>query len=207
FVGWDRQTFEKLVARQPEALVSRFDVTHGLLLNLLQADAGEPGPAAPLRRSAGLPLVRGAERGGGYGRLVRIIRRAHVTETRKKQLLVKSAVLFRTLRGAGLVSTFKHPYARSAEVEVSPDLQRDFSLHHTLSLYLLDTLSRLNREAPTYAMDVVTLVESILEDPGIVLLKQLDALQTERLADLKAQGVEYAERMEELEKLEYPKPL
>ena len=186
FVGWDRQTFEKLVGRQPEPLVSRFDVTHGLLLNLLQADA--------------------PERGGGYGRLVRIVRRAHVTETRKKQLLVKSAVLFRTLRAAALVSTFKHPHARSAEVEISPDLQRDFSLHHTLSLYLLDTLPRLDREAPTYALDVITLVESILEDPGIVLLKQLDALKTERLAELKAQGVEYAERMEELEKLEYPKP-
>jgi hypothetical protein len=187
FVGWDRQTFEKLVGRQPEALVSRFDVTHGLLLNLLQADL--------------------MERGGGYGRLVRIVRRAHVTETRKKQLLVKSAVLFRTLRAAGLISTFKHPHGRSAEVEISPDLQRDFSLHHTLSLYLLDTLPRLDREAPSYAMDVVTLVESILEDPTIVLLKQLDALKTERLAELKAQGVEYAERMEELEKLEHPKPL
>ncbi|MGZ6078502.1 MAG: DEAD/DEAH box helicase [Myxococcaceae bacterium] len=186
FVGWDRQTFEKLVGRQPEPLVSRFDVTHGLLLNLLQADA--------------------PERGGGYGRLVRIIRRAHVTETRKKQLLVKSAVQFRTLRAAGLVSTFKHPHGRSAEVEISPELQRDFSLHHTLSLYLLDTLPRLERESPTYALDVVTLVESILEDPTIVLLKQLDALKTRRLAELKAQGVEYAERMEELDKLEYPKP-
>ncbi|HSP18797.1 MAG TPA: DUF3516 domain-containing protein, partial [Myxococcaceae bacterium] len=58
----------------------------------------------------------------------------------------------------------------------------------------------------TYALDVITLVESILEDPAIVLLKQLDALKTKRLAELKAQGVEYAERMEELEKLEYPKP-
>ena len=187
FVGWDRQTFEKLVGRQPEPLVSRFDVTHGLLLNLLQADA--------------------PERGGGYGRLVRIVRRAHVTEVRKVQLLKKSAVLFRTLRGAGLVGTFKHPHARAAEVEVSPDLQRDFSLHHTLSLYLLDTLPRLDRESPAYTLDVVTLVESILEDPTIVLLKQLDALKGQRLAELKAQGVEYAERMEELDKLEYPKPL
>jgi superfamily II RNA helicase len=187
FVGWDRQTFEKLVARQPEPLVSRFDVTHGLLLNLLQADA--------------------PERGGGYGRLVRIVRRAHVTDVRKKQLSVKSAVLFRTLRAAGLVSTFKHPYARSAEVEVASDLQRDFSLHHTLSLYLLDTLPRLDRGSATYGLEVVTLVESILEDPAIVLMKQLDALKTKRLAELKAQGVEYAERMEELEKLEYPKPL
>jgi hypothetical protein len=171
-VGWDRQTFEKLVARQPEPLVSRFDVTHGLLLNLLQADAREPGRAAPRRGSTGFPPVRGAERGGGYGRLVRIVRRAHVTETRKKQLLVKSAVLFRTLRAAGLVSTFKHPYARSAEVEVSPDLQRDFSLHHTLSLYLLDSLPRLDRGAVTTPRrGDPRRVDS--RDPGIVLLKQL----------------------------------
>jgi len=186
FVGWDRQSFEKLVARPPEPLQSRFDVTHGLLLNLLQADA--------------------PERGGGYGRLVRIIGRAHVSDVRRRQILKKTAVLFRTLRAAGLVSTFKHPHARSAEVEVSPELQRDFSLHQTLSLYLVDTLPRLDRE-PTYALDVVTLVESILEDPTIVLLKQLDALKTARLAELKAQGVEYAERMEELDKLEHPKPL
>jgi superfamily II RNA helicase len=187
FVGWDRQTFEKLVAREPEPLQSRFDVTHGLLLNLLQADA--------------------PERGGGYGRLVRIIGRAHVSPTRRRQLLQKTAMLFRTLRAAGLVSTFKHLYARAAEVEVASDLQRDFSLHHTLSLYLLDTLPKLDRNAPTYPLDVVTLVESILEDPAIVLLKQLDALKTARLAELKAQGVEYAERMEELDKLEHPKPL
>jgi superfamily II RNA helicase len=185
FVGWDRQTFEKLVAREPEPLQSRFDVTHGLLLNLLQADAP----------------------GGGYGRLVRIIGRAHVSPTRRRQLLQKTAMLFRTLRAAGLVSTFKHLYARAAEVEVASDLQRDFSLHHTLSLYLLDTLPKLDRNAPTYPLDVVTLVESILEDPAIVLLKQLDALKTARLAELKAQGVEYAERMEELDKLEHPKPL
>jgi superfamily II RNA helicase len=187
FVGWDRQTFEKLVVRPPEPLQSRFDVTHGLLLNLLQADA--------------------PERGGGYGRLVRIIGRAHVTPTRRRQLLQKTALLFRTLRGAGLVSTFKHLHARAAEVEVAPDLQRDFSLHHTLSLYLLDTLPRLERSSPSYPLDVITVVESILEDPTVVLLKQLDALKSARLAELKAQGVEYAQRMEELDKLEHPQPL
>ena len=56
-------------------------------------------------------------------------------------------------------------------MEVAPELQRDFSLHHTLSLYLLDTLPRLDREAPTYALDVLTLVESILENPDVVLLQ------------------------------------
>src|SRR6185437_4464254 len=35
YVHWDKQTFEKLIAGQPEALVSRFQVTHGMLLNVL----------------------------------------------------------------------------------------------------------------------------------------------------------------------------
>ena len=61
--------------------------------------------------------------------------------------------------------------------------------------------------APTYALDVLTLVESILEDPDFVLRQQLDALKRAKLAELKMAGVEYEERMAELEKLEYPKPL
>ncbi len=50
------------------------------------------------------------------------------------------------------------------------------------------------------------MVESILENPELVLLKQLDRLKTEKIAELKAAGVEYDDRMAELEKLEYPKP-
>ena len=50
------------------------------------------------------------------------------------------------------------------------DLQEDFSLHHALSLYLLDTLREArSRALETYALDVLTLVESILENPDVVL--------------------------------------
>ncbi len=94
-----------------------------------------------------------------------------------------------------------------ARVQVTPGLQRDFSLNHTLSLYLLAALESLDRTAETYALDVLTLVESILEDPDVVLYSQLNKLKGEKVAELKAQGVEYEERMEELEKLEWPKPL
>jgi hypothetical protein len=44
-------------------------------------------------------------------------------------------------------------------------LQDDFSLHQTLSLYLLDTLPLLDRESPDYPFDVLTLCEAIVEDP------------------------------------------
>ncbi len=86
-------------------------------------------------------------------------------------------------------------------------LQHDFSLHHTLALYLLDTLPKVPPELETYALDVLTLCESILENPDAVLRKQLDVARGRAVAEMKAEGMEYDERMAELEKLEYPKPL
>jgi superfamily II RNA helicase len=187
FVPWDKSTFDKLVSRPPEPLVSRFDITFGMLLNVLQ---GEPD-----------------EDGGGYGRLIRLTLASHGSRYQQHQLLRRAAMLFRTLRKAGLLSTFKHPHAKAAEVEIAPGLQREFSLHQTLSLYLVAVLESLDPASQSYALDVLTLVESILENPTVVLNHQRDVARTARMAELKASGVEYAERLTELEKVEYPKPL
>ena len=85
-------------------------------------------------------------------------------------------------------------------------LQRDFSMHQTLSLYLHDTLPLMDPQAPDYALVLLTLVESILEDPELILRRQLDRLKTQAIAEMKQDGLDYNQRMEELEKLEYPKP-
>ena len=184
YVHYDKSTFERLQNGIPEPLESRFEVSHGLLLNLLQSD-----------------LTEGS---GGYKRLVQIVRRTHDSEYLKRRHLKTAANCFRTLRGAGIVDVEKRP--GGAVVKVAEDLQRDFSLNHTLSLYLLDTLEKLDPTMETYALDVVSLVESILENPDVVLYAQLNQLKGEKIAELKAQGMEYDDRMEELEKLEWPKP-
>ena len=80
-------------------------------------------------------------------------------------------------------------------------------MDQALSLYLLETLPLLDPEAPTYALDVLTLVESILENPEVILRRQLERIKDRAIAQMKADGMEYDQRMEELEKLEYPKPL
>jgi hypothetical protein len=183
YVHWDRQTFERLLERPPEPLESRFQVTHGMLLSLLQGD------------------------GRGYRRLVELIRRSHTNEWEKRQQRRAAATLFRTLRKAGLIELVLDERARHPLVQVSSDLQRDFSLNHTLSMYLVETARMLDRETESYALDLVSLVESILENPQVVLWAQVDRLKTEKLAALKADGVEYAERMEELDKITWPKPL
>jgi superfamily II RNA helicase len=187
YVHWDRNTFERLQTKEPEPLASRFEVSFGLLLNLLQSET--------------------TQRGGGYGRLVEMIARTYETPVGKSRLRAAAAARFRTLRRAGLVELRGVEGYRGRHVRPAPGLQKDFSLHHTLALWLLDTLPKVPRERETYALDILTLVESILDNPDVVLWKQLDAARGKAVAEMKAKGMEYDERMAELEKVEYPKPL
>jgi hypothetical protein len=91
-------------------------------------------------------------------------------------------------------------------LRVNVELQDDFSMDQVLSLYLLETIPLMDPQAPEYALVLLTLVESILEDPDIILRKQLDKVKDQKMAEMKMEGIEYEQRMEELEKLEHPKP-
>lgn len=186
YVHFDRNTFEKLLTKEPEPLESRFEVTFGLLVNLLQSET--------------------KQLGGGYGRLIEMIGRSHGNDYVRLRLKRTAAQRFRTLRAAGLVELRGVDGYRGRFVRTAPGLQRDFSLFQTLSLYLLDTLPKIPPERETYALDVLSMVESILEDPDVILWKQLDRAKGEAVAEMKAKGMEYEERMAELEKVEYPKP-
>jgi len=92
-------------------------------------------------------------------------------------------------------------------VVVAEDLQWDFSLHQALSLFALSVLGELDPASPTYAVDAVTVVESILEDPDVILRRQVDRAKGKLVAELKAEGVPYEERMARLEEVTHPKPL
>jgi hypothetical protein len=96
--------------------------------------------------------------------------------------------------------------ATGKKLRVNVELQDDFSMDQALSLYLLETIPLMDPQAPDYALVLLTLVESILEDPDIILRKQLDRVKDQKMAEMKMEGIEYDQRMEELEKLEHPKP-
>ncbi len=178
FTNWDKQTFERLVVAQPERLVSRFQVSHGMLLNVLS------------RKGDGCAAMRG------------LIRSCHDNERARAGHFRRAWQLFRALLDRGIVEFTGEGHG----LRVNVDLQDDFSMNQTLSLYLLDTIPLLDPEGPEYALDLITLVESILENPEVILRKQLDRLKGRRVAEMKMAGIEYEERMAELEKLEYPKP-
>ena len=63
------------------------------------------------------------------------------------------------------------------------------------------------RSPSTYALDVLSVVEAILDDPFPVLMAQAHKERGEAVAEMKAEGIEYDERMELLEEVTYPEPL
>ena len=181
FVNWDKNTFLRLMSAQPERLTSRFAVSHGMLLNVL------------------------SRKGDGCRAMQRLITRSHETPKAKRAHFKRAWQLFRSLLERRIVE-FIPKTSEGAYLRVNVELQDDFSMDQTLSLYLLETLPLLDPQAPDYPLVLLTLVESILEDPDIILRRQLDKLKGQKIAEMKMAGIEYDERMEELEKLEYPKP-
>ena len=182
YVDWDQATFTRLTTAPPEPLVSRFQVTHGMLLNVLS------------RPTDGCDAMRW------------LIRDSHEPAAAKTAHRKRAWQLFRSLVDRGIVG-FVEPGPEGAKVRVNVDLQDDFSMDQALSLYLIETIPLLDAQSPSYAVDLLTLVESILENPELILRRQLDRLKGRKVAEMKADGVEYDERMAELEKLEHPKPL
>lgn len=181
-IGWDQKTLERLQTAPAEPLVSRFQVTHGMLLQVLSRDAD------------------------GCREMRRLINDSHESEVKKKAHRRRAWQLFRALLERGIVSIVPRQ-ASGRRLQVNLALQDDFSLHQALSLYLIDTVGKLDRESPDYALDVLTLCEAIVEDTEAILRAQVNRAKTEELNRLKAEGVPYEERMEKLDGIEHPKPL
>ena len=184
-VSWSIETFQKLISRPPETLTSRFRLSHGMVLSLIQRDEAE-----------------GAER--NFASLRDLIARCHEDDGVKRRLAKEAAVLARSLYRAGVIGlAHERPY----RVVVAEDLQWDFSLHQALSLFALSALEELDPASPTYAVDALTVVESILENPDVILRRQVDRAKGRLVAQLKEEGIPYEERMARLEEVTHPKPL
>jgi Domain of unknown function (DUF3516)/DEAD/DEAH box helicase/Helicase conserved C-terminal domain len=183
FVHWDEGTFNRLVAAPPEPLKSRFKVTHAMLLEVL--DRPDDGCAEMKRLLTDNDEERPAQR-------------RHIRE---------AIAMYRSMVQAGVLERLAEPDELGRRVRLTVELQSDFALNQPLSLFVLEALPRLDGSSPEWDLDVVSVVESTLEDPWAVLAAQLDRVRTETLARLKEEGMEYEERMEVLRELEHPKPL
>ncbi|MFO0558988.1 MAG: DUF3516 domain-containing protein [Polyangiales bacterium] len=186
FVHYDRGTYERMRAREPEPLASQFRVTHAMLIHLIEGQIDT--------------------RRGGYGKLIQLIGASALEARQKKSERAIAKTLFRSLLDAKIIELWRSEGRKGQRVRVSMQLQQEFAMNQPLALWLVETVAKLEKESESYPLDVLTLAESICENPDVVLNKQLDAIKRAKLEELKAQGVEYEERVAELEKLEYPKP-
>jgi hypothetical protein len=126
---------------------------------------------------------------------------------RQRRHIRRALAIYRGLRRAGIVEQLAEPDELGRRARLTVDLQADFALNQPLSAFALAALELLDPESPSYPLDVVSVIESTLEDPRPILMSQRDRARGEAVAQMKADGLDYDERMEQLEDLTYPRPL
>ncbi|KZF16567.1 DEAD/DEAH box helicase [Rhodococcus sp. EPR-134] len=183
FVSWSEATFDRLVAASPEPLVSRFSVSNSMLLNVI------------------------ARPGNCFDAMRHLLEDNHESRPAQRKHILKAISLYRGLLSAGIVERLDEPDEYGRMARLTMDLQRDFALNQPLSPFALAAFELLDVESDSYALDVVSIIESTLDDPRQVLMAQQHFARGEAVAQMKADGIEYEERMELLDEVTWPKPL
>ncbi|WP_027505157.1 DEAD/DEAH box helicase [Rhodococcus sp. UNC23MFCrub1.1] len=183
FVSWGKPSFERLVAASPEPLTSKFSVNNSMLLNVI------------------------ARPGSCFDAMRHLLEDNHETRANQRRHILQAVRLYRGLRDAGIVEQLPEPDEDGRTARLTVDLQRDFALNQPLSPFALASFELLDQESPSYALDVVSVIEATLDDPRQILMAQQHAARGEAVAQMKADGLEYEERMELLEEVTWPKPL
>ncbi|WP_459587480.1 DEAD/DEAH box helicase [Corynebacterium camporealensis] len=183
-VTWSEKTYARLIDAEPEQLTSQFRVSNSMLLNVL------------------------ARHGNGYDHMKHLLRDNHDTRAKQNADILTTIELFRGLLTSGVVQKstkgldiYGRPY------HLVRELPRDFALNQPLGPFALAALTLLDPEEDTYTLDIITVFESILDDPRQVLQAQQSQRRGEEIAALKAEGVDYTDRMNIVEDITWPKPL
>ena len=182
-VSWGQPTFERLVASEPEPLTSSFAVTHAMVLNVID----RPGNA--------------------YRAMKHLLRDNHEDRARQRKHIHHAIEIYRALLAGGVVERLESPDDQGRYVRLTVDLQYDFALNQPLSPFALAAIDLLDSGSDSYALDVLSVIESILDDPRQILSAQQFRARGEAVAAMKADGIEYEERMELLDQVTWPKPL
>ena len=182
YAHYDDKTLTRLWDGTPETLESSFDVTHAMMLNVLDRP------------------------GDGCAAMKRLLVDNHEPRSRQRRHIRKAVGVFRSLIDAEIVEVLPEPDESGRPVRVNIDLQDEFRLNQPLGLFAVEAVSVLDPEAPDYHLQVLSVAESVLEDPMAVLLAQRDAARDELMTRMKEEGVEYEERMARLAEVTWPKP-
>jgi len=182
-VNWTDKTYERLRDAAPEPLTSSFAVSHAMVLNIL-ARPGDPIAA-----------------------MSHLLTDNHEPESARSRHVRQAIAVYRSLKAAGVIERTPNPNGVGRGIRLTVDLPANFALNQALSPFAFAALDLLDRESPTHALDVVSVIESTLDNPRQVLSAQANKARGEAVAAMKADGLEYEERMALLEDVTYPQPL
>jgi hypothetical protein len=182
-IGWTEQTFTRLVTADPEPLTSHLRITHTVVLAMLA------------RHTDVVTSIRN------------LIESSHEPRRRQLQLMRRALGIGRSLLAAGIVRRLAEPDEDGRRYVLTEDLQLDFALDQPLSPLALATIELLDPAAEDYPLDVISVIEATLPGPVPVLVAQRKRAKDEAIARFKADGLEYEERLNRLDQIDYPKPL
>ncbi|HEY2644620.1 MAG TPA: DUF3516 domain-containing protein [Galbitalea sp.] len=208
FVSWGEPSFLRLVEAQPETLTSSMTMTAAMLINVIG-------------------------RGGDvYANVHKLVFDNHEPWKRQLALARRALAIYRTLRTAEVVTqSVPEPVEGRVDIRLTVDLQPNFALNQPLSPFALAVFELLQPaessvpealEGATaraasmnsatvgtghYALDMISVIEATLDDPRPVTSQQQFLARGEAVAAMKAEGIEYDQRMELLEEVTHPKPL
>ncbi len=188
FVSWGEASFDRLIAAEPETLTSSMQITAAMLINVIGREGGDP-----------------------FEDVRALVFDNHEPPARQRELARRALGIYRTLRLGGVVEQtgggFDTSPGKKPRIRLTIDLQPNFALNQPLSPFALAAFELLDPEQPTYALDMISILEATLDDPRPILSQQQFKARGEAVAAMKADGIEYDERMELLEAVTWPKPL
>jgi hypothetical protein len=182
-VPWSESTMTRLIEAAPEPLTSNMRVSTAMILDVVDRP-GDP-----------------------FTAMRRLLTENHEPRKRQLQHIREAIGIARSLLQAGVVERLAEPEADGRRYRLTVDLPLDFALNQPLSTFALAAVDVLDPASETYALDVVSVIEATLEDPRQILAAQLKKARGEAIAAMKAEGIEYDERMDLLDDVTYPKPL
>ncbi|MGG7463233.1 DEAD/DEAH box helicase [Plantibacter sp. YIM 135347] len=183
FVSWGEPSFARLVDAEPETLTSSMQLTHAMLLSV---------------------IARG---GDAFETIRSLVFDNHEPRAKQFALARRALEIYRTLRTAGVITQTVDPETGRIVIGLTVELQANFALNAPLSPFALAAFELIAPDEPGFALDIISVVESTLDNPRAILAAQQHLARGEAVQAMKAEGIEYDQRMELLEEVTYPKPL
>jgi superfamily II RNA helicase len=195
FVTWNESSFERMIAAEPELLTSNMRMNHAMILNV---------------------IARG---GDVFSNVRHLIEDNHEPRSSQRELARQALAIYRTLRTAEIIEEHRvsdtlivdgeevESFDERIEIRLTVDLQANFALNQPLSPFAVASFDLLDRASPNYALDMISVLEATLDNPRPILSQQQFMARGEAVAAMKAEGIEYDQRMELLDEVTWPKPL